>query len=175
MSVVCNRETLVIPMMETLDAVNCVEELAAVEDVDSLLISTNDLCTELRIPGEYENPRLTEVYGKTISTCKKHGKWVVVGGLQSRLDFVEKFCAMGARWVMAVTDGPLLPGGAIKRAAEMTHLSARVKKWKIRSSVQWIDRYWGHQCVDVRGRCNCGGAEGTRTAKRNCELIKHCT
>jgi hypothetical protein len=115
-------------MVETLEAVECVEELAAVEGVDSLLIGTNDMTAEMGIPGDYENPRLTEVYQKTIDACNKHGKWVGVGGLHSRLDLVEKFCAMGARWVMAATDGPLLLGGATKRAGEMAQLSARVKE-----------------------------------------------
>ncbi|KAI4642553.1 uncharacterized protein J4E79_011435 [Alternaria viburni] len=127
MSPVCNRETLVIPMVETLEAVECVEELAAIEGVDSLLIGTNDMCAELGIPGQYESPQLLEVYEKTIDACKKHGKWVGVGGLHSRLDLVEKFCKMGARWVMAATDGPLLLGGATKRAGEMAQLNARVK------------------------------------------------
>lgn len=127
MSPVCNRETLVIPMVETLKAVECVDELAAVEGVDSLLIGTNDMCAELGIPGQYESPQLLEVYEKTINACKKHGKWVGVGGLHSRLDLVEKFCNMGARWVMAATDGPLLLGGATKRASEMAQLNARVK------------------------------------------------
>ncbi|EUC41934.1 hypothetical protein COCMIDRAFT_104877 [Bipolaris oryzae ATCC 44560] len=124
---VVNTNTLVIPMVETLEAVECVEELAAVDGVDSLLIGTNDMTAEMGIPGEYDNPRLTEVYEKTISACKKHGKYVGIGGLHSRLDLVEKFCAMGARWVMAATDGPLLLGGATKRAGEMAQLSQRVK------------------------------------------------
>ena len=124
---VVNANTLVIPMVETLEAVECVEELAALDGVDSLLIGTNDMCAEMGIPGEYENPRLTEVYEKTINACKKNGKWVGVGGLHSRLDLVEKFCAMGARWVMAATDGPLLLGGATKRAGEMAELNTRVK------------------------------------------------
>lgn len=128
MSPVCNRETLVIPMVETLEAVDCVEDLAAVEGVDSLLIGTNDMCAELGIPGQYESPQLLEVYEKTIKACNKHGKWVGVGGLHSRLDLVEKFCAMGARWVMAATDGPLLLGSATKRAGEMAALNARVQQ-----------------------------------------------
>jgi 2-keto-3-deoxy-L-rhamnonate aldolase RhmA len=98
-NVVVNTNTLVIPMVETLEAVECVEELAAVEGVDSLLIGTNDMTAEMGIPGDYENPKLTEVYEKTIDACKKHGKWVGIGGLHSRLDLAEKFCAMGARWV----------------------------------------------------------------------------
>ncbi|KAJ8111169.1 hypothetical protein OPT61_g6171 [Boeremia exigua] len=124
---VVNANTLVIPMVETLEAVDCVEELAALDGVDSLLIGTNDMTAEMGIPGDYENPRLTEVYEKTIAACKKHGKWVGIGGLHSRLDLVEKFCAMGARWVMAATDGPLLLGGATRRAEEMDQLSSRVK------------------------------------------------
>lgn len=124
---VVNDNTLVIPMVETLEAVDCVEELAALDGVDSLLIGTNDMTAEMGIPGDYENPRLTEVYEKTIAACEKHGKWVGIGGLHSRLDLVEKFCTMGARWVMAATDGPLLLGGATKRAGEMSQLNDRVK------------------------------------------------
>lgn len=78
------------------------------------------------IPGDYENPRLEEVYRKTIAACNKHGKWVGCGGLHSRMDLVEKFCGMGVRWVMAATDGPLLLAGATKRASEMSALSQRV-------------------------------------------------
>ena len=114
-------------MIETLEAVECVEELAALEGVDSLLIGTNDMTAEMGIPGDHDNPRLTEVYEKVIRACQRHGKSVGIGGLHARLDLVEKFCAMGARWVMAATDGPLLLGGATKRAGEIAEISQRVK------------------------------------------------
>ncbi|KAK6842310.1 hypothetical protein PG990_005744 [Apiospora arundinis] len=123
---VCNASTLVIPMIETLEALELVDEIAAVDGVDSLLIGTNDLTAEMGIPGDYENPRLTEAYERTIAACNKVGKYVGVGGLHARLDLVEKFCGMGARWVMAATDGPLLLAGASKRGSEMAQLSARV-------------------------------------------------
>lgn len=123
---VTNAATLVIPMIETLEALELVDEIAAVDGVDSLLIGTNDLTAEMGIPGDYENPRLTEAYERTIRACAKHGKWVGVGGLHSRLDLVEKFCGMGARWVMAATDGPLLLGGATKAAASMAAINQKV-------------------------------------------------
>lgn len=123
---VCNESTLVIPMIETLEALELVDEIAAVEGVDSLLIGTNDLSAEMGIPGDYENPSITEAYERTIAACNKVGKWVGVGGLHARLDLVEKFCGMGARWVMAATDGPLLVGSASKRGAEMAELNMRV-------------------------------------------------
>jgi 2-keto-3-deoxy-L-rhamnonate aldolase RhmA len=125
---ITNAATLVIPMIETLEALELVDEIAAVEGVDSLLIGTNDLTAEMGIPGDYENPRLTEAYERTIAACNKHGKWVGVGGLHSRLDLVEKFCKMGARWVMAATDGPLLLGAATKRGAEMAALNASITR-----------------------------------------------
>ncbi|CAF3466508.1 unnamed protein product [Fusarium graminearum] len=124
---ITNEATLVIPMIETLEALELVDEIAALPGVDSLLIGTNDLTAEMGIPGDYENPRVTEAYARTIAACQKHGKWLGVGGLHARLDLVEKFCKMGARWVMAATDGPLLMGAASKRATEMSALNESVK------------------------------------------------
>ncbi|OHE96513.1 HpcH/HpaI aldolase [Colletotrichum orchidophilum] len=123
---VMNDATLVIPMIETIEALDLVEEIAAVDGVDSLLVGTNDLTAEMGIPGDFESPMVSEAYERTIAACNKHEKWVGIGGLHSRLDLVEKFCQMGARWVMAATDGPLLIAGASKTAAQMATLSARV-------------------------------------------------
>ncbi|PPJ54938.1 hypothetical protein CBER1_06072 [Cercospora berteroae] len=125
---VINANTLVIPMIETLEALELVDEIAAVEGVDSLLIGTNDLTAEMGIPGQYEQPQVTEAHRRTIAACQKVGKWVGVGGLHARLDLVEKFCAMGANWVMAATDGPLLLSGATKRATEMLALNEKVRR-----------------------------------------------
>ncbi|KAF7191166.1 4-hydroxy-2-oxo-heptane-1,7-dioate aldolase [Pseudocercospora fuligena] len=123
---VVNQNTLVIPMIETLEALDLVDEIAAVDGVDSLLIGTNDLTAEMGIPGDYENERVTEAYRRTISACHKVGKWVGCGGLHVRLDLVEKFSAMGVNWVMAATDGPLLLSGATKRAGEMATLNQKL-------------------------------------------------
>lgn len=123
----CNEATLVIPMIETLEALELVDEIAAVPGVDSLLIGTNDLTAEMGIPGDYNNPRLTAAYEKVAAACRKSNVFLGCGGLHSRLDLVEKFCNIGANWVMAATDAPLLMAGATKRAAEMKELNARVQ------------------------------------------------
>lgn len=124
----CNAATLVIPMIETLEALEVVEEIAAVPGVDSLLIGTNDLTAEMGIPGQYEDQRLTDAYAKVSAACKKANVFLGCGGLHARLDLVEKFCGMGVNWVMAATDGPLLMAGATARAKEMVALSARVQE-----------------------------------------------
>jgi 4-hydroxy-2-oxoheptanedioate aldolase len=48
-----NAATMVIPMIETLQAVKGAEAIAAVPGVDFLLIRINDLKAETGIPGQY--------------------------------------------------------------------------------------------------------------------------
>ncbi|KAI7219180.1 hypothetical protein KC333_g3142 [Hortaea werneckii] len=124
----CNAATLVIPMIETLEALEIVDEIAAVPGVDSLLIGTNDLTAEMDMPGDYDNDRLDAAYMKVATACKKANIFLGCGGLHSRLDLVEKFCGMGVNWVMAATDAPLLSGAATKRAKEMSELNERVQR-----------------------------------------------
>jgi 2-keto-3-deoxy-L-rhamnonate aldolase RhmA len=125
---VVNRATMVIPMIETVEALELVDEIAAVEGVDSLLIGTNDLTAEMNIPGDYENPLLEDAYRRTIAACRKAGIPLGCGGLHARLDLVEKFCKMGVSWVMAATDGPLLMSAGTARAREMALLNDAVVK-----------------------------------------------
>ncbi|THW26616.1 hypothetical protein D6D23_03290 [Aureobasidium pullulans] len=51
----------------TLEALELVEKIAAVEGVDPLLIGANDLTAEMGISGDYDNPGLTEAYEKIIA------------------------------------------------------------------------------------------------------------
>lgn len=46
----------VIVMIETKDAVENVDEIAAVEGVDVLLVGSNDLSIELGVPGGFQTP-----------------------------------------------------------------------------------------------------------------------
>lgn len=93
-----------------------------------LLIGTIDLIAEMGIPSDYDNSRLTEAYETIIAVCKKAGIWVGVRGLHSCLDFVQKFCEMGADWMMAATDGPLSLAGATARAKDVAVLNSKVVK-----------------------------------------------
>jgi hypothetical protein len=123
-----DSNTLVKPMVETLEVVECVEELAALDGVTSLLVGTNDMTSEMDIPGNYKNFRLIEVYEKKHEKCKKHEKWVGIEGIPPRVDTMEKFCSLGAMWVMAPTDGPLLLGDTTGKATEVAQLRQRVKE-----------------------------------------------
>ena len=118
-----NKATMVILMMEAVEALEHVEEIAAVEGVDMLLIGTNDLTAEWGVPGQYDDPRVAAAYERTIAACRRHGKHVGIGGLASRPDLVEKFVRMGARFVSTGTDLSFLMAACTQKAKAVATLS----------------------------------------------------
>ncbi|MDB5955864.1 aldolase/citrate lyase family protein [Ramlibacter sp.] len=118
-----NRQTMVIVMMEAVAALAQVEEIAAVDGVDMMLVGTNDLTAEWGIPGQYDDPRVTAAYERTIAACRKHGKHVGIGGLASRPDLVEKFVRMGARFVSTGTDLSFLMAACTAKAKAVASLT----------------------------------------------------
>lgn len=119
-----NAATMVVIMMETVAALDHVEEIAAVEGVDLLLVGTNDLCAELGIPGQYDHPLVRDAYARTIAACRMHGKHVGVGGLASRPDLIAEFVRAGARYVSTGTDLGFLVAAASEKAAFVHGLTA---------------------------------------------------
>jgi 4-hydroxy-2-oxoheptanedioate aldolase len=57
-----NAANLTVVMLETPTAIANAEEIAAVPGIDVLLISTNDLCAEMGIHGDFGNERVGEAY-----------------------------------------------------------------------------------------------------------------
>jgi 2-keto-3-deoxy-L-rhamnonate aldolase RhmA len=119
-----NDATMVIVMMEAVDALDKVEEIAAVEGVDMLLIGTNDLTAEWGVPGQYDDPRVAAAYERTLAACSKHGKHVGVGGLATRPDLVERYVKAGARYVSTGTDLGFLVAACAAKAKAVAALSA---------------------------------------------------
>lgn len=110
-----NEATMVIAMMETRDALENVDAIAAVDGIDMLFIGTNDLCGELGIHGQFDHKLVRDAYARTIAACRGRGKHVGVGGLASRPDLIADFVAQGARYVSIGADlSFLLATGADK-------------------------------------------------------------
>jgi 2-keto-3-deoxy-L-rhamnonate aldolase RhmA len=111
-----NEATLVVGMIESVQAVEQSESIAAVEGLDMLLVGTNDLCNSLGIPGELTHPRVKEAYAHVAASCRAHGKYLGVGGLNSRPDFAKEIIALGARYVSAGSDTGFLTSAATSAA-----------------------------------------------------------
>ena len=98
-----NDATLTVLMLETPTAIRNANDIASVEGVDCLLIGTNDLCMEMGIPGELDHPEIMEAYKQTITACKKHGKFVGMGGVYN-FDAMRVYIDMGVQLVLAGND-----------------------------------------------------------------------
>ena len=111
-----NDATMIIVQFESAAALAKAEEIVAVEGIDMVLVGLNDLLADWGLPGDYNHPRVREVYAKTIALCRRHGKHCGVGGLSTRPDLVAEFVKMGARYVSTGTDLGFLLGACTARA-----------------------------------------------------------
>jgi 2-keto-3-deoxy-L-rhamnonate aldolase RhmA len=113
---------MVIVQFESDEALAKADEIVAVEGVDMVLIGTNDLLADWGIPGQYEHARVREAYAKTIAACRRHGKYVGVGGLSSRPQLAAEFVRMGARYVSTGTDLGFLLAACTAKAKEVQEM-----------------------------------------------------
>jgi 4-hydroxy-2-oxoheptanedioate aldolase len=114
-----NDATMVIVQFENADALERMDEIVAVEGVDMVLMGLNDLLADWGIPGQYDDPRVRDAYGRTIAACRKRGKHAGVGGLASRPDLIAEYVKMGARFVSTGTDLQFLLAGCTQRAKQV--------------------------------------------------------
>ena len=114
-----NEATMVLIMIESAEALAEVDEIAAVEGVDLLLIGTNDLCSSLGIPGQLDHDNVRSAYAKAMEACRKHGKHLGVGGLSAYPRLAGEFVGMGARYVSTGTDLSFLLSAATAKAKQV--------------------------------------------------------
>ena len=117
-----NDATMVIVQFESAAALDKTEEIVAVDGVDLVLVGLNDLLADWGIPGQYDHPRVREVYASTIAACRRHGKHCGVGGLSTRPDLVAEFVRMGARYVSTGTDLAFLMSACTARAKQVQEI-----------------------------------------------------
>jgi 2-keto-3-deoxy-L-rhamnonate aldolase RhmA len=117
-----NDATMIIVQFESAAALAKAEEIVAVDGIDMVLVGLNDLLADWGLPGQYDHPRVREVYGDTIALCRKHGKQCGVGGLSTRPDLVAQFVKMGARYVSTGTDLGFLVAACTARAKQVQEI-----------------------------------------------------
>ena len=113
-----NDSMLVIIMLESPEAIENVEEIAAVSGVDVILIGTNDLCMEMGIPGEYDNLKIKEAYKKVIKACAKHGKTPGMGGVYNE-DLMSEYIGMGMKFILSGSDLSFMMNAATQRSKNL--------------------------------------------------------
>ncbi|KAL6230323.1 Pyruvate/Phosphoenolpyruvate kinase-like domain-containing protein [Aspergillus navahoensis] len=87
------RATMLIPMIKSPTAVKWVDEFLAIGGMDGILIASNDLCTDLGLPGNYDNPVYQQAVEMIVLADKKVAKPIGIGGIGGgRLDLLDSGC-----------------------------------------------------------------------------------
>lgn len=68
-----NEQLLIIPMVETVEALDNLEKIVSVPGVNALLIGPSDFSINLDIPLDYTNPKYHSALNKVAATCREHG------------------------------------------------------------------------------------------------------
>ena len=116
-----NKTNLIVVMLESPKAIDNAAAIAAVPGIDSLLIGTNDLCTEMGIPGELGHERVADAYARTIAACKAQRKWAGIGGVYDE-PLMRRYIDMGCRLILGGADLAFLLAGATRRVGFLREL-----------------------------------------------------
>lgn len=91
-----NKGILVMPQIETLEAVNHLDQILSVPGIDVALLGPLDLSVTMGMPEDYGNPKYQEALDKIVTGCRKAGvapgSWFIPGEPDP-----NKFIAKGFR------------------------------------------------------------------------------
>ena len=113
-----NDATLLVFMLETPEAINNVDAIAAVSGVDALLIGTSDLTMEMGIPGQLEHSDVIAAYEKMIAACRKHKKHPGMGGIY-QTELLQRYVGLGVKLILAGSDMSLLMSAGKSRVSDI--------------------------------------------------------
>lgn len=107
-----NRETLLIAMIESPEAVENAAAIAAVDGIDVLLIGANDLAATMGLHNKASHPDVRKAFAAVGAAARQHGKnWGFGGVFQP--DVARSYYDLDARFILATDDfGAILAGGA---------------------------------------------------------------
>ena len=115
---IINENMLIVIMLESPEAIENVETIAAIDGVDVVLIGTNDLCMEMGIPGDYFNPKVKNAYIKVIESCKKYGKTPGMGGVYNE-ELMSEYIKMGMKFILSGSDLSFMMQSASQRSIKL--------------------------------------------------------
>lgn len=100
------KSAATIIQIETLGALNEVEEIAAIEGVDVVFVGPLDLSFALEVPRDFSNTKFVEALTRVVSAANRHGK--VAGILSADADAAKFHSSLGFKFIAVSSDSVLL-------------------------------------------------------------------
>ena len=97
-----NRNTVAIIGIESVEAVNNLEDILQVPGIDGIFVGPNDISISIGYPDQYDRPEYQEIVKKVIDTSEAHGIPTLVH--HQTADLSSHWVRQGARFVLHTTD-----------------------------------------------------------------------
>lgn len=118
-----NEETFLVLQIEDREAVECVEEIAAVDGFDLLFIGGADLSASYGVPFQFDHPHVQKAIDRVASACARAGKhWGMPTGSP---EAAQKLIDRGARMITCAGDHGLLVNGFRNAIREVAGVGVR--------------------------------------------------
>ena len=112
-----NDDLIVMPMIETAEAVKNIDEILSVPGVDAVYVGPSDLSLTLGCKPRLDqtDPPVVEAQQKIVEACKRHG--VIAGIHNATATYALKMIAAGYQFVTLASDSRFLAAKAAEEAA----------------------------------------------------------
>jgi 2-keto-3-deoxy-L-rhamnonate aldolase RhmA len=117
-----DAEVVCVAQIETREALEAVDEIAAVDGVDVLFVGPADLAQALGMACPPDDPELLGLVAAVAEAAQAHGK--AAGVLVGTLDQLRPYRDLGFRLLGCNSDGGLIAQGAYRLASELAALQA---------------------------------------------------
>ena len=117
-----NKEELLIMMLETPEAIDEADAIAAIPGVDVVHIGALDVSNLMGIPAAYHDPRMQAVFKTVAAACKKHGKAMGVDGARGDPSLQADLVRLGVRYLTSGSDVSYLMASARPEVAALQAL-----------------------------------------------------
>jgi 4-hydroxy-2-oxoheptanedioate aldolase len=120
---IANDEVLVIPMIETQEGIDNIDEILSVPGISGIYVGPSDMGLSLGlIPTlDREEPLILGIYEKLLASCKRHGKFA--GLHNGTAAYAARMIGMGFRFVTIANDSGLMARAA-REAVSATRKAA---------------------------------------------------
>lgn len=109
-----NENTVLVCMIENVEGLGNLEEIAKVPGVDVLHIGCNDLLTDMGKHGQFGDPEILDAIARVIDACRRNGKFCGIGGDRD-VARQTKFMNDGVQFVTTHSDLAFLLAEASRR------------------------------------------------------------
>jgi 2-keto-3-deoxy-L-rhamnonate aldolase RhmA len=105
-----NSEIIIIAQIESIKALENLDDIVSVEGIHVALIGPNDMCISHGIPGQFSSQELMDAIDAVVAACERHGRCAALHG--GTLELLGECAKRGMHVLTYSSDSGLLAAGA---------------------------------------------------------------